>query len=473
MAKAISSRRQQPGTRQPPEITTYTSAVRHLYDQVNFERMRVFRYDESMFKLDRTRELLEALGNPHEQIRTVHVAGTLGKGSTTAMVASMLQGCGYGVGHYTSPHLTDVRERIAINRQQISRNDFTEVMKQTTAAAAKLGIEPTFFELLTAMAFKYFADQAVDIAVIETGLGGRLDATNVVTPEVTLITRIDYDHMHILGQSLAEIAREKAGIFKRRVPALTVEQPPEVEEVLREVAEKLAVPLRIVNKDIEFSYRFGASGDLGPHTRVCVLTGNSQFMHLPVPLPGEHQAFNCGLALASIDVLKGSGFSFPEVPLNAGLAATDTPGRMEIVWNQPRILIDGAHNPAAIAALMRCAGAYVPYDSMICVFGCCEDKDIPAMLDRLALGGDKVIFTRARATPRAAEPEELHRLFTERSGKMSQVASTLPQALDLATRAVGRDDLICITGSFYLVGEARKYLEQLARKRHQAAQTTA
>ncbi|MHC4083515.1 MAG: bifunctional folylpolyglutamate synthase/dihydrofolate synthase [Planctomycetota bacterium] len=473
MAKAISSRQRQPAARRPPQIATYTNAVRHLYEQVNFERMRVFRYDESMFKLDRSRQLLEALGNPHEQFRTVHVAGTLGKGSTTAMVASMLEGCGYGVGRYTSPHLVDVRERIAINQQQIGRSDFTELMRQTTAAAAKLGLEPTFFELLTAMAFKYFADQAVDIAVIEAGLGGRLDATNVVTPEVTLITRIDYDHMHILGQSLTEIAREKAGVFKRRVPALTVEQPPEVEEVLREAAEKLAVPLRIVNKDIEFSYRFAASGDLGPHTRVCVLTETSQFMHLPVPLPGEHQAMNCGLALAAIDTLKGSGFSFPEVPLHEGLAATNTPGRMEIVWNQPRILIDGAHNPAAIAALMRCVGAYVPYDSMICIFGCCEDKDIPAMLDRLALGGDKVIFTRARGTPRAAEPDELHRLFTERSGKMSQVASTLPQALDLATRAVGRDDLICITGSFYLIGEARKYLEQLARKRQQAAQTTA
>ncbi|MHC4208610.1 MAG: bifunctional folylpolyglutamate synthase/dihydrofolate synthase [Planctomycetota bacterium] len=438
---------------------------------MNFERMRVFRYDESVFKLDRVRQLLEALGNPHEQIRSVHVAGTLGKGSTTAMVASMLQGCGYAVGQYTSPHLTDVRERIAINQQQIGRNDFTELMRQTSATAAKLGMEPTFFELLTAMAFKYFADQAVDIAVVEAGLGGRLDATNVLTPEVTVITRIDYDHMHILGRSLPEIAGEKAGVLKRRVPALSVEQTPEVEAVLREAAEKLAVPLRIVNKDIEFSYRFGASGNLGPHTRVCLLTETGQYMHLPVPLPGEHQAMNCGLALAAIDALKGAGFSFPEVPLHEGLAATNTPGRMEIVWKQPRILIDGAHNPAAISALMRCVGAYVPYDSMICIFGCCEDKDIPAMLDRLALGGDKVIFTRARATPRAAEPDELHRQFTERCGKMSQVASTLPQALDLATRAVGRDDLICITGSFYLVGEARKYLEQLARKRQQEAAT--
>jgi len=469
MAKAISSRRRQPAARRPPQITTYSSAVRHLYEQVNFERMRVFRYDESVFKLDRVRRVLEALGNPHEQIRSVHVAGTLGKGSTTAMVASMLQGCGYAVGQYTSPHLTDVRERIAINQQQIGRSDFTDLMRQTSAAAAKLGVEPTFFELLTAMAFKYFADQAVDIAVVEAGLGGRLDATNVLTPEVTLITRIDYDHMHILGRSLPEIAREKAGILKRRVPALSVEQAPEVEAVLREAAEKLAVPLRIVNKDIEFSYRFGASGNLGPHTRVCLLTESSQYMHLPVPLPGEHQAMNCGLALAAIDTLKAAGFSFPEVALHEGLAATSTPGRMELAWKQPRILIDGAHNPAAISALMRCVGAYVPYDSMICIFGCCEDKDIPAMLDRLALGGDKVIFTRARATPRAAEPDELHRLFTERCGKMSQVASTLPQALDLATRAVGRDDLICITGSFYLVGEARKYLEQLARKRLQEA----
>jgi dihydrofolate synthase/folylpolyglutamate synthase len=472
MAKSISStRRRRSGDRRPPEITTFSDAVRHLYEQVNFERMRVIRYDESMFKLDRMEALLEAIGNPHEQIRTVHVAGTLGKGSTAAMITSMLQGCGYGTAQYSSPHLVDIRERITINGQRITKADFAELTRQVSAAAMKLGVEPTFFELLTAVAFKHFADQAVDIAVIEAGLGGRLDSTNVITPEVAVLTRIDYDHTHLLGQNLPDIAREKAGIFKRRVPALSVEQEPEVEAVFRETAEKLGAPLRIVNKEIEFSYRFGASEDLGPHTRVCVLTETSQFMHLPVPLPGEHQAMNCGLALAVIDALKASGFSFPEVALHEGLAATKTPGRMELVWKQPRILIDGAHNPAAIAALMRCVGAYVPYDSMICIFGCCEDKDIPSMLDRLALGGDKVIFTRARGTPRAAEPDELHRQFSERSGKMSQVAPTLPQALDLAMRAVGRDDLICITGSFYLAGEARKYLEQVARKRQQAAAT--
>ncbi len=468
MSRAISSaRRKRAPKARPTEITTFANAVRYLYDQVNVEQMRVVRYDEATFKLDRVRELLQALDNPHEQVRTVHIAGTLGKGSTAAMIASMLQGCGHGVGLYTSPHLIDIRERIAINGQPIRKIDFTNLIRQVSAAAAKQRNEPTFFELLTAVAFLYFAQEAVDIAVIETGLGGRLDATNVITPEVTVITQIDYDHAQILGSTLAEIAREKAGILKRRVPVLTVEQEPEVEAVLRETAEKLAAPLRIINKDIEFSCRFGATDKLGPHTRVCVLTETSQFMHLPVPLPGEHQALNCGLALAAIDALKASGLSFEEVALHEGLARTTTPGRMELVWTQPRILIDGAHNPAAVRALMRCVGAYVPYDSMICIFGCCEDKDIPAMLDRLALGGDKVIFTRAKGTPRAAEPEELHRLFSEQSGKMSQVAATLPEALDLATRAVGRDDLICITGSFYLAGEAKKYLEQLARK-HQS-----
>ncbi len=468
MSKAVSSGRRQSAAKRPaPKITTYAAALRYLLERVNFERMRILRYDESTFKLDRMRALLAALGNPHEQVRTVHVAGTVGKGSTVAMLASMLEGCGYAVGAYTSPHLVDVRERVAINRRRISKVDFVDLMRQVAAAAARLPTEPTYFELITALAFKHFADQAVDIAVIETGLGGRLDSTNVITPLVTLITRIDYDHTHILGRTLAQIAAEKAGIFKKGVPAISVEQVPEVESVLREKAAALEVPLRILNKDVEFSCRFGTSDALGPHTRVCVLTQDAQFMHLPVPLAGEHQSFNCGLALAAVATLRGCGFELPEAALHVGLARTTIPGRMELVWKNPRILIDGAHNPASLGALMRSVGAYVPYDSMICIFGCCEDKDVPRMLAQVALGGDKIIFTRARTTPRAASPEDLHRLFSEQTGKMSQFAPTLPDALNLATRAVGRDDLICITGSFYLAGETRKYLRQVAKRKEQ------
>jgi dihydrofolate synthase/folylpolyglutamate synthase len=181
---------------------------------------------------------------------------------------------------------------------------------------------------------------------------------------------------------------------------------------------------------------------------------------VPVPLPGEHQAANCGLALAAIDILKGFGFDIPEENLTAGLAATKVPGRMELVSHRPRILCDGAHNPSAMGALMRCVGAHVPYDSMVCVFGCCADKDVGEMIDKLNLGADKVIFTRASATPRAADPEDLQKMFQERSGKMSQIARTVPEAVEMAVRGVSREDLVCITGSFYVVGEALKYLSE-------------
>ncbi len=465
MAKATPSRRAASARSSPAvDITTFPNAVRYLLDRVDYERQRVIRYDEKTFKLDRMKRLLEELGNPHHEVKFVHVAGTVGKGSTVAMIASILQGCGYGVGMYTSPHVTDIRERIAINGQWIGKTDFTELGKQVAEAAEEMDFEPTFFELVTAMAFKHFAEQAVDIAIIEVGLGGRLDSTNVIKPEVSVITQIDYDHTHILGRTLDKIAREKAGILKKGVPAFTIEQPRDVETALKAVSDEVGAPLKVINRDLEYSFRFGATDDLGPHTRVCLITNTSQFMHLPVPLPGEHQALNCALALATVDALKNSGFNIPEAQMHEGLAKTSLPGRMELIWDRPRIMVDGAHNAASVGALMRCVGAHIPYDSMVCIFGCCEDKDIPAMLDKVALGGDKIIFTRAKSNPRAADPDELQREFAEKSGKMSQVARTLPEALDLASRAVGRDDLIVVTGSFYLVGDCKKHLSELDKK---------
>ncbi len=447
------------------ELPNYSAAVRWLLERTDIERMRIVRYTEETFKLDRMRALLEKLGNPHQQFRSVHVTGTNGKGSTTAMIAAMLQECGYAVGLYTSPHLVDLRERIQINGATIDKNDFTELMKQVANAASKLDSEPTFFEIITAVGFKYFAEQAIDIAVVEVGLGGRLDSTNVLQPEVSIITSVDFDHTKLLGSTLPEIAREKAGIFKKDVPAIIFESDPAVEKAVAEVAEKVGSPLRIVNKDIEFSSRFCSTDDLGPHTRVCLYSKTSRLEHLPVPLPGEHQASNCGLALAAVDHLKTVGFDCPEEKITAGLAKTRIPGRMQLVWDRPRVLVDGAHNPAAMSALMRCVGAHVPYDSMVCVFGCCADKDVATLLDRVNLGADKVIFTRAQSNARAADPDELQRLFMERSGKMSQIARSLPEALELATRAVSREDLVCVTGSFYLVGETLKHLAQFDREK--------
>lgn len=446
------------------DITGYPAALKFLNERADIERMRMVRYDQRTFRLDRMRQLLERLGNPQAQVKMVHVAGTVGKGSTVAMIAQMLQSCGYAVGQYTSPHLVDVRERVMINGAMIGKSEFTELMKQVAVAARKLDSEPTFFEIITALAFKYFAEQAVDVAVIEVGLGGRLDSTNTITPEVSVICTIDHDHNRLLGATLPEIAREKAGILKKGVPGIMYEQSPEIEAAIREIADKVGAPLSIVNKDIEFSSRFCATPDLGPHTRVCLFTKTSRFEHLPVPLAGEHQAINCGLALAAVDILKGRGFDCPEEKLTAGLARTVVPGRMTLLSERPRILVDGAHNPAAVGALMRCVGAHVPYDSMVCIFGCCADKDVGALLDRVNLGADKVVFTRAVGNPRAADPEELQRLFQERSGKMSQVGRTFAHALDLALNAVSREDLIVVTGSFYLVGEAMKYLHEQKEK---------
>lgn len=443
-----------------PEIGTPAAAARWLNERVDIERMRVVRYSDDAFKLDRMRALLEHLGNPHEQIRTIHVGGTNGKGGTVAMLASMLEGCGYTVGSYTSPHLIDMRERISIGGSPIDRGAFVEIVRAVAEASAKLESPPTFFEALTAVAFKHFAEQAVDIAIIEVGLGGRLDSTNVVTPEVSIITSIDLDHTRLLGSSREEIAREKAGIFKPGVPALVFDPDASIEQVFREVAESVGAPLRIVNKDIEFSSRFCSSADLGPHTRVCLYTQTSRLEHLPVPLPGEHQAGNCGLALAAIDILRGEGLDCPEDKVTAGLAETRIPGRMQLVHERPKVLVDGAHNPAAITSLMKCVGAHVPYDSMVCIFGCCSDKDVGEMLDRVSLGADKVIFTKSTSNPRAMEPEELQRRFSERSGKMSQIGQTLREALELAGRAVSREDLICVTGSFYLVGDAIRHFAE-------------
>jgi dihydrofolate synthase/folylpolyglutamate synthase len=319
--------------------------------------------------------------------------------------------------------------------------------------------------VLTAAAFLYFAEQAVDIAVLETGLGGRLDSTNVVAPLVCGLTHISMDHMNILGRELTTIAREKAGIMKRNVPALSVEQEAAVAKVFEEVAQQVGAPLEFTGKQIDFSYRFEANRELGPHTRVSVITPTSRWEHLPVPLRGEHQAHNCALAMAMLDKLKGHGFTFADDKVIAALARTQLPGRMEQVWTEPRIIIDGAHNAASVQALIRSLGAHISYDSLILIFGCGQDKDVNGMLKQVALGADKIIFTKARTNPRAMEPESLVHRFAELSGKMAQAAPNLDEAIRLAGRAVTRDDLLVITGSFYLVGEAKKRFADLAAKR--------
>jgi dihydrofolate synthase/folylpolyglutamate synthase len=440
---------------------TYEQALDYLFTKTDYEKQQKLRYNVTTFDLERMLGLLRNLGNPHKKTRTVHIAGTKGKGSTATMLSRMMEASGYKVGLYTSPHVSTLHERIAVDAEMITRKEFLGLMNRIQPTLEKMGQKdnhPTFFEIMTAMAFMHFADKKVDIAVIETGLGGRLDSTNVITPEVCGITSISIDHQNLLGPTIEHIAREKAGIIKKGIPIVTVPQDPTAMKVLKKQATLVKAPMTITGKDVDFSYRFESSREHGPHTRICVTTPTSKFEHLRVPLPGEHQALNCGLALTMLDALKNQGFEINDEKAIAGLNNVHMTGRMEIVCRDPRVLVDAAHNAASIRALIAAIGQHVPYDSMIIIFGCNNDKDVRGMLTELQYGADKVIFTRSNS-PKAVWPQDLAEMYTEICGKMCQSALSLTEALRIAQSAISREDLITITGSFYLVGQVKQMFQ--------------
>ena len=386
-------------------VRTYDSALRYLFAQTDYEQMLRVRYNRDTFSLDRMQLLLKKLGNPHDKIRSVHIAGTKGKGSTATMLAEMLRRA--GTRWACTPLRTSATSASGLSStvRRSPRRRWRVLSAASQPHIEKMAADkPTFFEIITAMAFCHFVDQKVDIAVVETGLGGRLDSTNVLKPAVCGVTSISLDHMQQLGSTVAQIAAEKAGIFKVKTPAISVPQSPDAKRVLRRVARSVGADLMFTGEDIEFSYRVESSRQDGCHTRICLTTPRSRFEHLPVPLMGEHQALNCGLALALLDELKNQGLAIDDASAIRGLAGVYLPGRMEIIGEDPRILVDGAHNAASIQALMRAIGQHIPYDSMVMIFGCAADKDIDGMMAQIATGADKVIFTRASSNPRAAKP---------------------------------------------------------------------
>ena len=460
MPKATATRpkRKKKTSKASGRVKTFRSSINYLNSLTNYERVPGFRYTPANFGIARMNRILAALGNPHRLFKSAHIAGTKGKGSTAAMLYEMLVAGGFKVGLYTSPHVLDIRERIMVNGSMISENQFAKGVATVQRIAKKANVpQPTYFEVLTATAFNYFAESGVDLAVIEVGMGGRLDATNVLNPEVIGITSISLDHTAQLGRDLASIAKEKAGIFKKNTPVISAPQNDKVRAVLKEAAAATSSTLRFSDERTEYSYRFEFSRSVGRHARICFTTPNSRYEHIHVPLPGEHQAINCGLALAMLDILKEKGFPIENEKATAGLANVKLRGRMELIAEHPRILVDGAHNAASVDALMRAIGQNITYDSMVVIFGCLKDKDINGMIRRIQVGADKVIFT-TTGSLRSADPGELAAQYIEASGKMAQVAPTLDDAIEIALGAVGRDDLICITGSFQLVGEAiRRY----------------
>jgi dihydrofolate synthase/folylpolyglutamate synthase len=458
--------------REAMTVRSYADALAALRRRTNVEAMRPSQVDKGVFDLSRMRALAAALGNPQDSYRIVHVAGSKGKGSVCEMAAAALRSAGCVVGLYTSPHLIDVRERIRIDGNWVGEEDFARLAARVLAAAGTLAPslgEATYFELLTMMSFVHFAEQAVDVAVIEVGMGGRYDATNIVRATVCALTAIQGEHREILGETAEDIARHKAGICKAGVAAVSVQQEEGVRRVFEEECARVGATLLMLGRELDFSFRHESTAELGSHYRVTYASPTSTFEHVPAPLKGEHQTWNTALVLAILDQLGTKGMVIDAGRALEGLAATPRNGRLELVHSEPRIMVDGAHNPESVLALVRALGTHVRYDSLVVVFGCAADKDVGPMLRNLAVGADKVIFTRAEGNPRAADPRDLLRIFGEVApGKMAQVAASVREAINLAARAVTRSDLILATGSFAIAGEAKRLL--LEKQGHAASE---
>lgn len=392
--------------------------------------------------------LMRGLGNPQDQYRCIHVAGTNGKGSIAAILSSVLAHGGYKVGLYTSPHLVRFNERIQINGCPIS----DEAVAEAAEAAQRIytqGEPPTFFECATAMALHHFALARVDWAVLETGMGGRYDATNVVRPEVSIISNISIEHTEYLGNTLAEIAAEKAGIIKRGTGLVTGTRKKNALRVIEQAASEKGAPLLRMGKEIKIrKERDGSFSYLGEKRR---------WPRLKVGLLGDHQMTNAGLALGALELLMDKDLNLSDEAIYTGLAAARWPGRLEVVSKDPLILLDGAHNPSAVKSLKTFLENGMAARRIILVLGILKDKAWKPMLRDLAGIADRMILTKPRYE-RAADPEELA-AFVRPIKQDLRVISPLPDAVSLALDEARHGDLVCITGSLYTVGEAKAYLE--------------
>lgn len=394
--------------------------------------------------------LLKGLGNPQDDFSSIHVAGTNGKGSIAAFLSSVLTHAGYKVGLYTSPHLVRFNERIQINGRPISDDDVVRV----AAAVQRIytqGEPPTFFECATAMALCHFASEEVDWAVLETGMGGRYDATNVVQPEVSVISNISMEHQEYLGDTLSKIAREKAGIIKPGAGVVTGARQKNALGVIEAIATEKRVPLHRLGKEIRIR-----KDRQGGFTYKGV---NRHWPRVKIGLIGDHQMTNAALALGALELLLDKGLRLPNEAIYAGLSTTRWPGRLEVLSRKPFVLLDGAHNPSAVRTLSKFLDKARPFRRLVMVVGVLEDKQWRPMLRQLAGIADRMILTKPQYE-RAADPYGLASFV--RTIPMEQdlvVIPHLPDAVFLALDEAGPEDAVCITGSLYTVGDARAYLD--------------
>lgn len=404
--------------------------------------------------LERARALLAALGNPQDSFRTIHVAGTNGKGSVSSMTASILAASGFRTGLYTSPHLSKFNERITVCRKAISESELMKAAAEVKSASEKAGVRGvTFFEFTTAMAFLHFRKKKVEFAVVETGMGGRLDATNLVAPMVSVITNISLDHTAWLGSTIKEVAAEKAGIIKPGAPVVTGESARAALSVIRAAAKKAASPVYVMEAD------FRAEGDCASFSYSGLSGG---LAGLKLALQGGHQVRNAALALAAVETLRSQGVTVTEKSIRKGLKEARWPGRFEILSKRPLVVLDGAHNPAGAAALKESLCA-LKKKRLILVVGIMSDKDMDGILKELVPCSDLVIATRPKGE-RSAALAALAKAAS-RYGKPVTGAEAVKDACKKALLLASPADCVCISGSLFTVGEAREYLlKALARK---------
>ena len=456
----------------PRHIKTYQQAIAYMTRRINFERSRAGSYSQRDFKLDRMRQLLSLLGDPQERIPAVHIAGTKGKGSTAEMVSRMLIAGGYRVGLFTSPHVSVFEERLTVDGTTPSEKQLVELVNRVLEPVTYLenlaaNMSPTYFEIATAMAWLHFEQLGTQLVVLEVGMGGRLDSTNICNPEVTIITNISRDHTEFLGEELSQIAFEKAGIIKPYVPLVSGVTAKSPQDVIRQISRENHAKLLQLNRDFRYHYRpnpnsfaLGVNGENNRVVRSFVdleMPWESR-RGIPVPLAGEHQAANASLAVTAIDLLSRRGWPMPFEAVEQGMLEVRCPLRIEILSQRPTILVDAAHNEASVEALVTTLKERLPSGRRILVFAGTTGKDVKGMLRLLLPEFDVVILTKYLNNPRAIPVEQLQNLVNSMTDSPVHLACEPVAAWNLISELSDPDDLICVTGSFFISAEMRELI---------------
>ena len=426
---------------------TYKQALKYLY---GLQKYGV------KFGLSKTSNIMKKMGNPHKGEKYIHIAGTNGKGSVSTMVESVFINSGFKVGFYSSPHLVRFTERFRINRKEISKKkvvEFTEEIKSIIDPSEP----PTYFEFTTAMALAYFARENTDIAIMEVGMGGRLDATNIIKPLVSAISNISLEHQIFLGNTLIEIAREKAGIIKKGVNTIAAATQPEVSGLFREICEDRNAQFFQVGKDIRYRNSKNGFNYYGL---------NRTIRNINLTLKGKFQHRNTALAIGILELLEKKGYKFEEQEIKTGIEETTWTGRIQVLSEKPLIVVDGAHNPAAARMLKEVVKKDFSYNRLILVLGVMKDKDINRIVKGIAGMSDHVICSSPEYF-RSASPEDLYRIVSKYS-KSAEMIKSLPGAIKKAKKIAKPDDMILITGSLFTVGEALTAIDPVKYKPDEA-----